>query len=113
MPIFMIGNLLVILIRIDAMIMMLHLILMLWFHLVLLLFMVEVGCRCFGSDRAPRVAPRGAFRSRMVLPTVARWFVPNARETADGFVQVRAAFRRVIPYVLAWICCVVGYKRVL
>jgi hypothetical protein len=71
------------------------------------------GCRCFGSDRAPRVAPQGAFWSRTVLPTVARWFVPDARETVDDFVQVRAALRRVIPYVLVWILCVVGYKGVL
>jgi hypothetical protein len=70
-------------------------------------------CRCFGSDRAPRVAPRGAFWSRTVLPTIARWFMPDARETVDNFVQVRAALRRVIPYVLAWILCVVGYKGVL
>jgi hypothetical protein len=47
----------------------------------------------------------------MVLPIVARWFVPNARETVDNFVQVHAALRCVIPYVLAWILCVVGYKR--
>src|SRR5690242_13587782 len=39
-----------------------------------------IGCRCFGSDRAPGVAPQGAFWSRMVLPTVAQWFVPDARE---------------------------------
>jgi hypothetical protein len=38
-------------------------------------------CRCFGSDCTPRVAPRGAFWSRTVLPTVARWFVLDARET--------------------------------
>jgi hypothetical protein len=73
----------------------------------------RASCRCFGSDRAPRVAPRGAFWSRMVLPTVARWFVPNARETVDNFVQVQAALRCVIPYVLAWIFYVVGYKGVL
>jgi hypothetical protein len=35
------------------------------------------NCRCFGSDHAPRVAPRGAFWIRTVLPTVARWFVPD------------------------------------
>jgi hypothetical protein len=34
--------------------------------------------RCFGSDRALRVTPQGAFRSRMMLPTVARWFVLGA-----------------------------------
>jgi hypothetical protein len=48
-----------------------------------------------------------------VLPTVARWFVPDARETVDNFVQVQDALRRVIPYVLAWILCVVGYREVL
>jgi hypothetical protein len=48
-------------------------------------------CPCFGSDRAPRVAPRGAFWSRMVLPTVARWFVLDAQETVENFIQVRAA----------------------
>jgi hypothetical protein len=67
-------------------------------------------CRCFGSDRAPRVAPRGAFWSRTVLPIVARWFMPDAQETVDNFVQVWAALRRVIPYVLVRILCVVGYK---
>jgi hypothetical protein len=47
--------------------------------------------RCFGSDRAPWVAPQGAFWSRTVLPTVAQWFVLDARETVDSCVQVRAA----------------------
>jgi hypothetical protein len=58
-------------------------------------------CRCFGSDRAPGVAPQGAFWSRTVLPTVAQWFVLDARETVDNCVQVRAALRCVTPYVLA------------
>jgi hypothetical protein len=48
-----------------------------------------------------------------VLPTVARWFVLDARETMDNFVQVRATLRCVIPYVLAWILCVASYKGVL
>jgi hypothetical protein len=47
------------------------------------------------------VAPQGAFWSRTVLSTVARWFVLNARETVDSCVQVRAALRCVTPYVLA------------
>jgi hypothetical protein len=38
----------------------------------------RASCRCFGSDRAPGVAPQGAFWSRTVLSTVARWFVLNA-----------------------------------
>jgi transposase InsO family protein len=49
------------------------------------------SCRCFGSDRTPGVAPRGVFRSRTMLPTVARWFVLGARETVNNDVQVRAA----------------------
>jgi hypothetical protein len=61
----------------------------------------RASCRCFGSDRAPGVAPQGAFWSRTVLPTVARWFVLDARETVDSCVQVRAALRCVTPYVLA------------
>jgi hypothetical protein len=73
----------------------------------------RASCRCFGSYRAPGVAPQGAFWSRTVLPTVARWFVPDARETVDDLVQVRAALRCVIPYILVWIFCVVGYKGVL
>ena len=73
----------------------------------------RVSYRCFGSDRAPRVAPRGAFWSRTVLPTVARWFVPDARQTVDNLVQVRAALRCVTPYVLVWIFYVVGYRGVL
>jgi hypothetical protein len=61
----------------------------------------RASCRCFGSDRAPGVAPRGAFWSRTVLPTIARWFALDARETVDNFEQVRAALRCVTPYVLA------------
>jgi hypothetical protein len=56
--------------------------------------------RCFGSDRAPGVAPQGAFWCRTVLSTVARWFVLVAREKVDICVQVRAALRCVTPYVL-------------
>jgi hypothetical protein len=70
-------------------------------------------CRCFGSDRAPEVTPQGAFRSRTVLPTVARWFVLGAREIVDNDVQVRAALRCVTPYVLARVLYVMGYKGVL
>jgi hypothetical protein len=73
----------------------------------------HASCRCFGSDHAPRVAPRGAFWSRTVLPTVARWFVPDARETVHNLVQVWAALRCVTPYVLVWIFYVVGYRGVL
>jgi hypothetical protein len=41
-------------------------------------------CRCFGFDRTPGVAPQGVFRSRTVSPTVAKWFVPDARGTIDN-----------------------------
>jgi hypothetical protein len=37
----------------------------------------------------------------MVLSTVAQWFVPDARETVDNGLQVRAALKCVTPYVLA------------
>jgi hypothetical protein len=60
----------------------------------------RASCRGFGSDRAPWVAPRGAFWSRTVLSIVARWFALDARETVDNFVQVWAALKCVIPYVL-------------
>jgi hypothetical protein len=73
----------------------------------------RVSCRCFGSDRAPGVAPQGAFWSRTVLSTVARWFVLNAREIVDGCVQVRAALRCVKPYILAGMLYAVGYKGAL
>jgi hypothetical protein len=43
----------------------------------------DADCRCFGSDRTPGVAPQGAFRSRAVSTTVAKWFVPIARGTMD------------------------------
>jgi hypothetical protein len=60
----------------------------------------RASCRCFGSDRTPEVAPQGAFWSRTVLSTVARWFALDAREIVDSCVQVRAALRCVTPYVL-------------
>jgi hypothetical protein len=51
----------------------------------------RASCRRFGSDHAPGVAPRDAFWSRTVLPTVARWFVLDARDIVNNFIQVRAA----------------------
>jgi hypothetical protein len=73
----------------------------------------HASCRCFGPDRAPRVTPQGAFRSRTVLLTVARWFVLGAREIVDNDVQVRAALRCVTPYVLAGMLYAMGYKGAL
>jgi hypothetical protein len=35
-----------------------------------------------------------------VLSTVDQWFVPDARETVDKDLQVRAALKCVTPYVL-------------
>jgi hypothetical protein len=49
----------------------------------------------------------------MVLPTVAKWFVSNAREIVDNGLQVRAALKCVIPYVLARMLYVTGYKGAL
>jgi hypothetical protein len=40
---------------------------------------------------------------KTVLSTVARWFVLDAREKDKQFLQVRAAWRGVIPYFLVWI----------
>ena len=44
----------------------------------------RASCRCFGSDRTPGVAPQGVFRRRTVSPTVAKWFMPDARGTMDN-----------------------------
>jgi hypothetical protein len=73
----------------------------------------RASCRCFGSDHAPRVTPKLLFRSRTVLPTVARWFVLGAREIVDNDVQVRAALRCVTPYVLVEMLYAMGYKGAL
>jgi hypothetical protein len=73
----------------------------------------RTSCRCFGTDRAPRVTPQGAFRSRTVLPTIARWFVLGAREIVDNDVQVQAALRCVTPYVLAGMLYAMSYKGAL
>jgi hypothetical protein len=66
-----------------------------------------------GPTAHPGLPLEVLFWSRTVLPTVARWFMPDARETVDNLVQVRAALRCVTPYVLMWIFCVVGYKGIL
>jgi hypothetical protein len=50
---------------------------------------VTVGV--LGPTAHPGLPLKVFFRSRMVLPTVARWFVQDARETANNDVQVRAA----------------------
>jgi hypothetical protein len=50
---------------------------------------------------------------RTVLLNVAQWFVLGAREAVDNFLQVRAAWRGVIPYFLVWIFYVVGYKGII
>ena len=66
-----------------------------------------------GPTAHPGLPPKVLFRSRKVLPTVARWFVLGARELADNDVHVRAALRCVTPYVLAGMLYVVGYKGAL
>jgi hypothetical protein len=57
--------------------------------------------------------PRKVLLGRTVLLTVARWFVLGAREAVDNFLQVRPAWRGVIPYFLVWIFYVVCYKGIL
>jgi hypothetical protein len=57
--------------------------------------------------------PKVLFRSRTVLPTVARWFMLGAREIVDNDVQVRAALRCVTPYVMARMLYAMGYKGAL
>jgi hypothetical protein len=47
--------------------------------------------------------PLAVLLSRTVLLTVTQWFVRDARETTDNFLQVWAAWRGVIPYFLVWI----------
>jgi hypothetical protein len=53
------------------------------------------------------------FRCRTVSPTVARWFVLDARGTVDNGVQVQVALRCVTSYVLVRMFCVVDYKGAL
>jgi hypothetical protein len=48
-----------------------------------------------------------------VLPTVAQWFVSDAREIVNNGLQVWASLRRIIPYVLARMLYVTGYKGAL
>jgi hypothetical protein len=61
--------------------------------------MLVVGV--LGPTAHPGLPLEVLFVSRTVLPTVARWFTLDARETVDSFVQVWAALRCVTPYVLA------------
>jgi hypothetical protein len=49
----------------------------------------RASCRCFGSDRTPGVGLLGVFRSRTVSPTVAKWFMPDARGTVDSVYRFR------------------------
>jgi hypothetical protein len=66
-----------------------------------------------GSTAHPRLPLKVFFRCRTVSPTVARWFVLDARGTVDNGVQVRAALRCVTPYALVRMFCVVDYKGAL
>jgi hypothetical protein len=66
-----------------------------------------------GPTAHPGLPLKVFFRSRTVLPTVAQWFVLDARGTIDNGLQVRAALRCVIPYVLARMLYVTGYKGAL
>jgi hypothetical protein len=66
-----------------------------------------------GPTVHPGLPPEVLFRSRTVLPTVARWFVLGAREIVDNDVQVQAALRCVTPYVLAGMLYAMNYKGAL
>jgi hypothetical protein len=47
--------------------------------------------------------PLEVLLGRTVLLTVTQWFVRDARETIDNFLQVQATLRCVTPYFLVWI----------
>jgi hypothetical protein len=66
-----------------------------------------------GPTAHPGLPLKVFFRSRTVLPTVAQWFMSDARETIDDGLQVRAALKCIIPYVLARMLYVAGYKGAL
>jgi hypothetical protein len=66
-----------------------------------------------GPTAHPGLPLKVLFRCRTVSPTVAQWFVLDARGTVNNGVQVRAALRCVTPYVLVRIFCVVDYKGAL
>jgi hypothetical protein len=78
-------------------------------------FMVSEGITVgvSGPTAHPGLPPKVLFRSRTVLPTVARWFMLGAREIVDNDVQVRAALRCVTPYVMARMLYAMGYKGAL
>jgi hypothetical protein len=48
-------------------------------------------------------SPLAVLLGRTVLLTVTQWFIRDTRETTNNFLQVRAAWRGVIPYFLVWI----------
>jgi hypothetical protein len=60
----------------------------------------RASCRCFGTRPRTQGLPLEVLLGRTVLLTIARWFVLL---TIDNFLQVRAAWRGVIPYFLVWI----------
>lgn len=47
--------------------------------------------------------PLEVLLGRTMLLTVTQWFVQDAPETVDSFLQVWAALRCVTPYFLVWI----------
>jgi hypothetical protein len=61
--------------------------------------MVVVGVGVWSPTAHPGL-PLVVLLGRTVLLTVTQWFVRDARETTCDFLQVRAAWRGVIPYFL-------------
>ena len=76
-------------------------------------FLPVAGVGVSGPTAHPGLPPKAFFRSRTVLPTVARWFVLGTREIVDSDVQVRATLRCVTPYVLARMLYAMSYKGAL
>jgi hypothetical protein len=75
-----------------------------------LLYLLCASVDVLGPIAHPGLPLKVFFRSRTVLPTVAQWFMQDARETVDNGLQVWAALKCVIPYVLARMLYVTGYK---
>jgi hypothetical protein len=64
---------------------------------------IDNSCVGVWSPTAHPGLPLEVLLGKTVLLNVTQWFVQDARETVDSFIQVRAALRCVTPYLLVWI----------